>query len=89
MHGLSSKRRRSFRERLLLRDGPFCQLCGRAGRTDGDTNHPDYLTLGHIHSRANGGPTAFDNFQLEHRLCNEERKHLNLHEFRRLEATEA
>lgn len=65
----------SLRERVWVRDGGLCQLCGdpvpNLPRYDGAGKIPDeYPTLDHILPRSRGGSNDYENLQLAHWKCN-------------------
>ena len=75
MHGINSTDRKRSRANLLLRDGPWCQLCNEVGHTEDNDERDDplFLTLDHVVPRVKGGRPSKRNMQLAHRRCNSEK----------------
>ena len=65
---LNSRRYREQRERVFMRDGRMCQLCG----TDEGEMHID-----HIIPRKSGGDHSLDNLRVLCKLCNLRKGALN------------
>jgi hypothetical protein len=65
---LNSRRYRAQRERVFMRDGRACQLCG----TDEGEMHID-----HIIPRKSGGDHSLDNLRVLCKLCNLRKGALN------------
>jgi 5-methylcytosine-specific restriction endonuclease McrA len=68
MANMTPRAKRSRRRRLIDRDGPYCQLCGRR-LGDGE------ITLDHIVPRSQGGSNAPWNLRLACYACNHGRHH--------------
>jgi len=49
---------------LIIRDGDFCQICGRLFS---DISPPE---IDHIQPKSNGGSDLIENLQLLHSICN-------------------
>jgi 5-methylcytosine-specific restriction endonuclease McrA len=65
---LNSRRYREQRERVFMRDGRFCQICG----TDEGEMHID-----HIIPRKSGGDHSLDNLRVLCKSCNLRKGALN------------
>lgn len=59
----SSRKKRGFRHRILLRDGRECFYCGYEMELDD-------ITLEHLIPRSKGGKTSPENIVLAHSYCN-------------------
>jgi 5-methylcytosine-specific restriction endonuclease McrA len=62
----NSKKRKNLRKRLYERDNGICQIC------DWPVSLEEF-TIDHIIPRSKGGPNSFDNMQITHAICNNNR----------------
>lgn len=58
---------------IFARDGGHCWICDEAINFGLPIDHDEAATLDHFVPRRFGGPNAWDNLRLAHRICNEAR----------------